>query len=101
GWDVVVTDGRPTHANKDRFIGSCQVIVSRPEETLQKTEINERSCFVLMSHNYNYDLAVLKLLLEKEEVPYIGILGPRKKYQRMLDELAEEGLKLNSENLKR
>lgn len=101
GWDVIVTDGRPTHANKERFTGSCQVIVSRPEETLKDIEIDKSSCFVLMSHNYNYDLAVLKLLLDQQEVPYIGILGPRKKYERMLEELEEEGFQLNLEILSR
>ncbi|MFO7721324.1 MAG: XdhC/CoxI family protein, partial [Gillisia sp.] len=54
GWNVVVTDGRPTHANKERFTASCQIIVSKPEQTLENIEIDTRSCFVLMSHNYNY-----------------------------------------------
>jgi xanthine dehydrogenase accessory factor len=99
GWEVVVTDGRPTHANKDRFTSSCQVIVSKPENTLENIEIDSRSCFVLMSHNYNYDLAVLKLLLAENSLPYIGILGPRKKYIRMLKELEEEGFDLQQEQL--
>ncbi|MDT0687698.1 XdhC family protein [Autumnicola psychrophila] len=99
GWDTIVTDGRPTHANKCRFTTSCQVIVSKPESTLENIEINHRSCFVLMSHNYHYDLAVLKLLVAHEEIPYIGILGPKKKYVRMLDELAIEGFKLNTKVL--
>lgn len=99
GWDVVVTDGRPTHANKERFTSSCQIIVSKPEQTLQNIEIDHRSCFVLMSHNYNYDLAVLKLLLGEKMIPYIGILGPLKKYQRMLGELEEEGFDLKKEGV--
>ncbi|MDR9458109.1 MAG: XdhC family protein [Salegentibacter sp.] len=99
GWDVVVTDGRPTHANKERFTSSCQIIVSKPEQTLENIEIDHRSCFVLMSHNYNYDLAVLKLLLAEKMIPYIGILGPLKKYQRMLGELEEEGFDLKKEGV--
>lgn len=78
GWNVTVTDGRPTHANKERFVGSCQVIVAKPQETLENINIDQHTCFVLMSHNYNYDLSVLKLLLGKTETPYIGILGPLK-----------------------
>ncbi|MBA4744128.1 MAG: XdhC family protein [Muricauda sp.] len=99
GWKVTVTDGRPTHANKERFVGSCQVIVAKPEETLASIKIDQRTCFVLMSHNYNYDLAVLKLLLGKTEIPYIGILGPLKKYERMLNELADEGIEVSKEDL--
>lgn len=99
GWDVVVTDGRATHANKDRFTSSCQIIVSKPEQTLENIKIDHRSCFVLMSHNFNYDLAVLKLLLAERMIPYIGILGPLKKYQRMLTDLEEEGFNLKKEDI--
>ncbi|PTX41463.1 hypothetical protein C8P64_3263 [Christiangramia gaetbulicola] len=101
GWDVIVTDGRPTHANKERFTSFCQVIVSKPEKTLENIKIDQRSCFVLMSHNYNYDLAVLKLLLNEQKVPYIGILGPLKKYQRMQGDLKEDGFELKDEILKK
>ncbi len=99
GWKVTVTDGRPTHANKERFIGSCQVIVTKPEETLKNIIIDNRTCFVLMSHNYNYDLSVLKLLLGNSDSPYIGILGPLNKYDRMLNELADEGIEVSKGDL--
>lgn len=91
GWQVTVTDGRPTHANEARFVSSCQVIVSEPERLLDEVQTDARTVFVLMSHNFNYDLAVLKLLLAREEVPYIGILGAGKKYERMKEELADQG----------
>ncbi|NDV16643.1 XdhC/CoxI family protein [Muricauda sp. TY007] len=99
GWKVTVADGRPTHANKERFVGSCQVIVTKPEETLENINIDNRTCFVLMSHNYSYDLSVLKLLLGNPETPYIGILGPLKKYERMLNELADEGVEVSKADL--
>ncbi|NMM48303.1 XdhC family protein [Marinigracilibium pacificum] len=94
GWKVVVTDGRSSHANESRFGSSCQIIVSKPEETLDNISIDGRSYFVLMSHNYNYDLAVLKLLIYNETIPYIGILGPKKKFTRMVDELKSEGIEI-------
>ncbi|MEP1034820.1 XdhC/CoxI family protein [Ekhidna sp.] len=99
GWDIVVTDGRPTHASSDRFASSCQVVVAKPEEVLHQIEVTNRTAFVLMTHNYAYDLSVLKALLNKSEIPYIGILGPKKKYQRMLDDLANEGIELNEDQL--
>ena len=43
----------------------------------------------MMTHNYQYDLAMLKLLLESES-PYLGMLGPRKKLERMLEELHQQ-----------
>jgi hypothetical protein len=92
GWEVYVADGRPSHANADRFAGACQVIVSKPEQVLEQLPRRARRAFVLMTHNYAYDLALLRRLLGEPEVAYIGLLGPRKKYLRMLDELAAEGI---------
>lgn len=97
GWKVVVADGRYTHANNQRFTGSCQLIVGKPASILDGVHIDARTAFVLMTHNYPYDLAVLKLLLFHPEIPYIGILGPKKKYHRMLAELEDEGLQPTTE----
>ena len=91
GWEVKIVDGRNTHARQDRFINACQVLVSKPEKVLEQIEIDQRTCFVLMTHNYKYDLAMLKLLLNTM-VPYIGVLGPKKKLQKMLDELTLGGM---------
>lgn len=101
GWQTSVVDGRPTHAKASRFISSCQVVVSKPGQILETIHIDDRSVFVLMSHNYNYDLSVLKRLLQHREIPYIGILGPRKKYERMLKDLHEEGIELSSSMLEK
>ncbi|WP_026915773.1 XdhC family protein [Christiangramia portivictoriae] len=98
GWKIIIADGRPSHANTQRFTSGCHVIVTRPEEALQHVKIDERTCFALMSHNYHYDLAVLKLLLTIKEVPYIGILGPLKKWQRMREDLENEGIRISKED---
>ncbi|TCD26575.1 XdhC/CoxI family protein [Pedobacter psychrodurus] len=86
GWEVTVIDGRPTHATPQRFANATKVLVSKPENVLTQIQIDEQTAFVLMTHNYNYDLELLKYLLGTN-VPYIGTLGPKKKLVRMLDEL--------------
>ena len=91
GWETTVVDGRPDQAKKERFVAGCQVIVSKPENVLKQLNIDDQTVFLLMTHNYNYDLAMLRVLLTKK-VRYIGSLGPRKKLDRMLDELSEEGI---------
>jgi len=93
GWDVRVIDGRSSHAKPERFERACQVLVSKPEAVLEQIPIDRRTVFVLMTHNYNYDKAMLKALVQKD-IPYVGSLGPKKKLDRMLDELAGEGLVL-------
>ena len=89
GWDVSVVDGRNTHAKTGRFTSACQVFAGKPENVLDTIIIDEKTVFVLMTHNYNYDLAMLKILLERN-VFYIGVLGPKKKLVRMLDELTDK-----------
>jgi xanthine/CO dehydrogenase XdhC/CoxF family maturation factor len=98
GWKTTVIDGRAEYADKKRFISTCQVIVSQPEHVLDKLAIDEQTVFLLMTHNYNYDLSMLRALL-KRKVKYIGSLGPRKKLDRMISELREEGVFLNKEQL--
>jgi xanthine/CO dehydrogenase XdhC/CoxF family maturation factor len=55
---------------------------------------------VLMSHNYEYDRDVLKKLLITP-APYIGILGPRKRFDKMLAEFKLQGIELTNEQLQR
>jgi xanthine/CO dehydrogenase XdhC/CoxF family maturation factor len=94
GWDVRVVDGRNTHARPERFVAACQVLVAKPEAVLDQLHIDSSTVFVMMTHNYNYDLSMLKALLSTQ-VPYIGMLGPQKKLDRMLDELRQDGIQLD------
>ncbi|MFN6072955.1 MAG: XdhC family protein [Bacteroidota bacterium] len=94
GWEVTIVDGRHTYAKIERFSSACQIIVSKPEKVLQQIPIDEKSVFVLMTHNYNYDYAILKALLDKN-VTYIGALGPKKKLDNMITDLKAENIFLN------
>jgi xanthine/CO dehydrogenase XdhC/CoxF family maturation factor len=75
-----------------------RVLVARPEKVLDQLTTDAQTIFLLMTHNYNYDLALLKDLVTRS-FQYIGVLGPRKKLDRMLTELQEGGLILNEEQL--
>ena len=98
GWDTTIVDGRSTHARAERFGNACQVLVSRPENVLSQVAIDKQTIFLLMTHNYNYDMAMLVELV-KRGVTYIGMLGPRKKLERMIDELGGQGINLNADQL--
>lgn len=96
GWQTTIIDGRPTHANKNRFPAAYQVIVGKPAEVKKELIIDERTAVVLMTHNYNYDLEMMALLLSKP-CKYIGTLGPKKRLERMLSELRNRGMAITSE----
>lgn len=92
GWDVTLADGRPDYASKQRF-ASCNIVIGEPEKVLEHIAVDQRTAVLLMTHNYNYDKALLRQLLVGN-VPYIGMLGPEKKRMRMLEELREEGMEI-------
>lgn len=96
GWHVTIADGRKTHANSQRFKNVKQIIVGKPNEVVQKVRIHEQTFFILLSHNYNYDIGMLRQLI-KTDCRYIGILGPKKKLEKMLDELRGEGITITEE----
>ena len=100
GWKTTLIDGRNTHATKQRFPSAEKIIVAKPESSLKSINITPATVFVLMTHNYNYDLAILKQLLPMQ-VCYIGVLGPKSKMQRMYNDLANEGIVVTSEQKER
>ncbi|KQB40073.1 XdhC family protein [Flavobacterium aquidurense] len=100
GWEVTIGEGRATHAVISRFPEAKQVLVVNPEQFLENIYIDDQTYVVLMTHNYKYDLAMLKLLLETN-TPYIGILGPKSKLNRMFDDLLIEGIKVSEEQLEK
>lgn len=75
-------------------------MISKPEDALQKISIDEQTAVLLMSHNYDYDKAILIQAL-KTTAPYIGILGPKKKTERLLREIKQEGMILTPDQLAR
>lgn len=87
GWRVSVADGRPAQAQAGRFPDAENVRVLPLEKVPQEPAVDSFS--LLMTHNYYYDLAVLRHLLPGP-ARYIGLLGPRKKYERLLSDLQQE-----------
>lgn len=98
GWHIYIVDGRSNYAIPERFLLVKKIITAKPENALSQIDIDDRTVIILMTHNYNYDLAVLKQLLPLQ-LPYVGALGPKKRLHRMLDELKNEGMEVTDEHL--
>ena len=98
GWQVTVVDGRANYISAQRFPNVKEFIVAKPDTALSNINFDGRTVFVLMTHNYNYDMAILKQLLPLH-LSYIGALGPKKRLTRMLDELTGEGMDITAGQL--
>jgi xanthine dehydrogenase accessory factor len=100
GWSVTVVDGRSSHATMQRFPEAENILVGKPKEIIGQLFIDERTAVVLMTHNYNYDLEILGLLID-EPVSYIGLLGPASKRDRMFTELEIKGKQIQEDTMQK
>ncbi len=98
GWEVHIGDGRTTHAVQRRFPAAKQVRSVKASDFLEGIVIDDLTFFVLMTHNYQYDLSLLATLLERG-CRYIGVLGPKTKLERMIEDLENEHITLQEEQL--
>ena len=55
---------------------------------------------MIMTHSFTRDRELLRVLLP-HGLRYVGVLGPRSRMQRLLDELGDEGMHFNGESLAR
>ena len=91
GWHVTVTDHRPAFATPAR-VPQADVVLLAPREGLPPAlPLDMQTAVVVMTHNYLQDRALLAALLPSP-ARYLGLLGPRQRTERMLQELQESGL---------
>lgn len=88
GWPVIVADDCVAHLNPKRFALADRLVTVQRDNVRQSIDIDPYSAAVLISHNYKFDLAVLRDLLQTD-IPYIGILGPKKRGDALLNDLAD------------
>ena len=86
GWNCTVVDHRPGFAREDRFPPACKVVVLQPGELAEMIPLDTLDAAVLMTHNLGHDRTYLEQVIGAG-VPYIGLLGPRARRDRLLDEI--------------
>ncbi|HEX8688158.1 MAG TPA: XdhC family protein, partial [Pyrinomonadaceae bacterium] len=99
GWQTEVVDPQARPASLSRFAAADRVTLARPEDVAAEVMVTSRTLALLMSHNYSHDLALLRFLLASP-ARYVGVMGPRKRTERMLGELAagDEAFRLGEED---
>lgn len=88
GWRVVVADDCVAHLTPKRFGSADELINVDRNRVREQVPIDAYSAAVLISHNYGFDRAILNGLLQTD-IPYIGILGPKKRGDALLEEVSE------------
>ena len=92
GWSPVVIDDRPGFLTAERYPEAAGfVLVEQPEDAAKAAAADERAFVTVMTHNFLRDKAYLRSFLGST-VAYIGMLGPAARTQRLLMDLADEGV---------
>jgi xanthine dehydrogenase accessory factor len=86
GWKTTVLDGRTHLATRERFPMADEVVA---REEFDQIAFTPRDAAVVLTHSYQQDRAALRGLLPSN-VGYLGVLGPRKRTERLLSEIAPE-----------
>jgi xanthine dehydrogenase accessory factor len=100
GWRVEVVDDREPFLSPSRFPQASRFVRAEPGEAAKAAGVDERSYVVVMSHNFLRDRDYLRSLLGSAAA-YIGMLGPRGRLDRLLEELKREGIEPSQGDLSR
>jgi xanthine/CO dehydrogenase XdhC/CoxF family maturation factor len=88
-WKVTVIDHRPAYADASHFPLAEEVLLARPEQLLATIHPDHFCAAVVMSHHLPSDLGYLRALA-RTQIPYIGLLGPAVRREKLLADLAED-----------
>jgi xanthine/CO dehydrogenase XdhC/CoxF family maturation factor len=91
GWKCTVVDHRTGYARADRFPTGCEVRMMQPSELSKKIPLGRVDATVLMTHHLGHDRSYLAQVVAAG-IPYIGLLGPRARRDRLLGEIGAENV---------
>ena len=88
GWEVHVVTHPTDDKTLDHFPGSESFQGLLPEE-IATIGIDDQTAVLLMTHSFSRDLGYL-LALKSMTPAYLGVLGPKKRREKLLDALIEQ-----------
>lgn len=98
GWQVSVFDHRPMFLTSERFADADRLVLHNDERPIGSLRGDSRTVAVIMTHNYEQDARILPRLL-KSNAAYIGALGPKRRTEKLLGDLATNGETFTEEQL--
>lgn len=90
-YRVIVVDDRSEYANQHKFSQADQILCGPFEETLSKLPLHSGSYAVIVTRGHRTDAVCLSQLLTKP-IPYIGMVGSKRKIRFIFKLLEEQGL---------
>ncbi len=93
GWVVTLADHRPGYLSSVDFDLADRRVESAPVDLSKGLDLANFSAAIVMSHNLDADRDYLRQLATTA-IPYLGLLGPKQRRARLIEELGEAGKQL-------
>jgi xanthine/CO dehydrogenase XdhC/CoxF family maturation factor len=90
GWHVTIADPRANFATITRFPNADSIIVSPASESVRSIDPPDDALAVIMTHHYVHDVPLLRDLIPRS-LPYVGLLGPKKRAAKIIADLQSQG----------
>ncbi|MBM4197689.1 MAG: XdhC family protein [Gammaproteobacteria bacterium] len=87
-WRVTVADHRPGHLGRGDFAVGGTLLLEQPASLVQAPDLDRYSAAVVMSHHLDTDREALRVLA-RTRIPFVGLLGPVARRDRLLAELGD------------
>lgn len=88
GWRVQVVGRKPAEVLQERFPeADAWSYLMHPEDVLKHVMVDRRTAALVMNHTYLRDRSLLQTLLPDSSLPYVGVLGPQERTERIIAEI--------------
>jgi len=98
GFRTTVAAFRGAADPAERFPAADRTVSTSPARLGETLDLGERTYAVVMTHNFVDDRLAVEQLLDSP-VPYVGLMGPRDRFEEMLEDFAAEGTTFDDEDL--
>jgi xanthine dehydrogenase accessory factor len=93
GWHLTVADHRASYLLPRSFPEGTQLLETRADALEHALELERFSAAIVMSHHLDSDLHYLRALA-RSPVPYVGLLGPAARREKLLVDLGADAERL-------
>jgi xanthine dehydrogenase accessory factor len=91
GFRVVVSDDRVELCNPEAIPHADEYLAVPPEQVAKRAPLHSQTYVAAVTRGVPFDVALLPALLESP-VPYIGVIGSRRRWETALKELSAQGI---------
>ncbi len=90
GWDLRIADQWPVWTTRQRFPTAREITCAPAEKLLDEVRVDADTHALLMTHDFEADAAILPQLLQRQPA-FVGLLGPRRRTMRLVEQLHSRG----------